>query len=439
MKQKLTELSSSSFVRNVVIIASGTAGAQVIGMAFSPLITRLYGPDAFGLLGTFMAILAIVAPIAALTYPIAIVLPKSDVDAINLAKLSASLALAMATVVALILLLTKNWVTDLFNLEAIGGFLLLIPLVMLFSAFQQILEQCLIRKKQFKITARVSVVQALIISTTKASIGWFYPVGAVLIILLTISGVLNVVLLLLGIRRSASYVASQKTVSNDRKIDSQISTLKALAKQYKDFPLYRAPQVLINAFSQSLPVLILASLFSPASAGFYALGNMVMSTPITLIGKSVGDVFYPRITEAVHNREDIFHLILKATLALAVIGFIPFALVTAFGPWLFSFVFGAEWITAGEYARWLAMWLFCGFLNKPSVATIPAIGEQHWLFYYELFSTSTKIIALIIGFYYFRSDIVAIALFCIVGIIAYIYLILRTLFKAKRYTYAKAS
>jgi O-antigen/teichoic acid export membrane protein len=65
-------------VRNVTIVASGTAGAQVITMAFAPLITRLYGPEAFGLLGTFVAILGIVTPLAALTYPIAIVLPKSD-------------------------------------------------------------------------------------------------------------------------------------------------------------------------------------------------------------------------------------------------------------------------------------------------------------------------------------------------------------------------
>lgn len=52
-------LTKSKFVRNVAIVATGTAGAQAITMAFAPIITRLYGPEAFGLLGTFMAILAI--------------------------------------------------------------------------------------------------------------------------------------------------------------------------------------------------------------------------------------------------------------------------------------------------------------------------------------------------------------------------------------------
>src|SRR5699024_8009724 len=88
MKNRLIKFSKKPFVRNVIILASGTAAAQIIAMALSPIITRLYGPEAYGLMGTFMAIVSIVAPIAALTYPIAIVLPKSDQDAKGIIRLS---------------------------------------------------------------------------------------------------------------------------------------------------------------------------------------------------------------------------------------------------------------------------------------------------------------------------------------------------------------
>jgi len=40
---------NSALVRNVALVGSGTAGAQAITMAFSPVITRIYGPEAFGL------------------------------------------------------------------------------------------------------------------------------------------------------------------------------------------------------------------------------------------------------------------------------------------------------------------------------------------------------------------------------------------------------
>src|SRR5690606_19830586 len=56
---RIKQLGQSKFVRNVAIVATGTAGAQAITMAFAPVITRLYGPEAFGLLGTFMAILGV--------------------------------------------------------------------------------------------------------------------------------------------------------------------------------------------------------------------------------------------------------------------------------------------------------------------------------------------------------------------------------------------
>ena len=74
----------SSFLKSVILVASGTAGAQVINLLASPIITRMYGPDAFGLLGTFIAFLGVLTPIAALSYPLAIVLPSSDREAKDL-------------------------------------------------------------------------------------------------------------------------------------------------------------------------------------------------------------------------------------------------------------------------------------------------------------------------------------------------------------------
>ena len=179
-------------------------------------------------------------------------------------------------------------------------------------------------------------------------------------------------------------------------------SLKKLAMQYYDFPLYRAPQVFLNAISQSLPVLMLASFFGPESAGFYAICKTVLGVPSLLIGQAVGDVFYPRITEASHQGEDLSQLILKATIALAAVGLLPFAIVVAFGPQLFSFVFGGEWLRAGEYARWLALWMFFGFLNRPSVAAIATLSIQGFFLVFELVSIGVRIVALAIGFLFLK-------------------------------------
>src|SRR5699024_12639071 len=75
-------------------------------------------------------------------------------------------------------------------------------------------------------------------------------------------------------------------------------------------------------------------------------------------------------------------LIKKATYALVGVGIIPFSLVILFGPFLFTLVFGSEWTTAGEYARWIALFSFSTFINKPAVKSMPVLNAQrfHLLF-----------------------------------------------------------
>ncbi|WP_368503158.1 lipopolysaccharide biosynthesis protein [Alkalihalophilus sp. As8PL] len=427
MKHKLNTLRKKPFVRNVFIMASGTAAAQVIAMVLSPIITRLYGPEAFGLLGVFTAVIAIITPIAALTYPIAIVLPKSDNDAKGIVRLSLYISTTISMVVAIILIFFNETIVDVFNIEAIAPFMLLIPLVILFSGFLQVTEQWLIRKNQFRITARVTVLQSLILNGSKVGIGFFHPVAAVLIVLTVFGQLLKSFMMIIGVKR-ANAIKEQGLVSEHASL-----SIKGLAKKYKDFPIYRAPEVFLNAISQGLPILMLTSFFGPASAGFYSIGKTVLGMPSQLIGKSVGDVFYPRISEAANNGENLTKLITKATLALGAVGIIPYGIVIIFGPSLFGFVFGSEWVTAGEYARWIALWSLFGFMNRPSVRALPVLSAQAFHLRFTILMLVVRFLMLAIGYWVFESDVVAIALFGFSGATLNIILILLTLNRSRRF------
>lgn len=413
----ISRIYKSKFVRNVAVVASGTAGAQAITIGFAPVITRLYGPEAFGLLGTFMAIVAVVTPIGALSYPIAIVLPKEDADARGIARLSSYIAIGFATLVALVFLIAGDWIVNILQVQEISAFILLIPWVVVFAAWLQINEQWLIRKKRFKITARVAVLQAFIVNGIKSSIGLFKPVAAVLIILAALGSAIHAALLALGAKR-AEEQDQQKSKT------PQCTSLWKLAKKYYAFPIYRTPAGFVHGVTQSLPILMFAAFFGPAAAGFYALCRRLLGMPSQLISKSVGDVFYTRISEAAHvGGENLTRLILKATLALAIVGFVPFTLIVAYGPWVYGVVFGQEWMVAGEYARWLALMMFFNFINKPCVVTIPVLDLQLFQLLYEISSIMLKCSALVVGFLFFKSDLMAVALFSISGTILYMVLI----------------
>lgn len=427
--KKIQYIFKKQFVRNVITVASGTAIAQLISMLFSPIITRIYGPEAFGVLGVFTSIVAVLTPIAALTYPIAIVLPKEDKYAKQIAKLSIYIAAFISIIVALLFLFMGDEIIHVLQINDIKSYVFLIPLVMIFSAGIQILEQWLIRKKKFQAKARIAIFQSFIVNASKSGIGFLLSNASVLIIIAAMGYGVHFLLLafLTGISvKSISLIKSTET-------DNKFLDLKRVSKKYRDFPIYRAPEVLINSISQNLPIFVLSSFFGPASVGFYAIGKKVLEIPIQLIGNSVGDVFYPRIVDAAHQKENLSQIIIKATLILAAIGLIPFGIIIIFGPMLFSFVFGNEWITAGIYARWIGLWSFFMFTNKPSMKTLAVIGAQKFHLIFTISNIILRLGALLVGGYYFGNDLVAIALYCIVGAILNIMLIIITIGKSKKY------
>ena len=112
---------------------------------------------------------------------------------------------------------------------------------------------------------------------------------------------------------------------------------------------------------------------------------------------------------------------------MGLVGIIPYSIVVIFPPWLFSFVFGSEWITAGEYARWIALWMFFMFLNRPSVMALPVLSAQSFHLKFTVVTLSVRIALLSLGYYVFSSDLVAIALFGVSGAVLNLWLIVLTI------------
>ena len=424
IKHKLKVIWQNRLVKSVLVVASGTAGAQAIGMAFIPFITRTYGPEVYGMLGAFLALTGVLTTLAALAYPVAIVLPKSDSVAKALVKLSLLIAASISFVVFIFFWLAGDWIMPKLGAASLIHFMFFIPLVMFLTTCQGIAQQWLIRKKAFKGIANISIAHSLFNYGSQALAGVYAPIAGVLIGIHTLAIAIRSVL--------TGYIGKKVTETSDIAKQENVS-LRKVAYEYRDFPLYRAPQVVLNAGSQSLPVLMLTAFFGPAAAGFYTLTGTVLSLPSMLLGSSVQSVFYPHFNETVLAKNKTLPLLIKATAVLAAIGVWPFLIVILFGPFLFEFVFGGEWQEAGRYAQWLSVWLFFGLINGPSVSSIPVFRMQRWFLGYEIGSVALRVIAIYIGFFYFSSALAAVAIFSAVGAGLNIYLIARTFLTAKQF------
>src|SRR5699024_3031438 len=241
MLYKIKQLFKNNFVKNVSIVATGAVGAQVITLLLSPLITRIYGPEAFGVLGTFTSLTRVIIPLAALTYPVAIVLPKNDINAKKIMKFSLYLTIIVSIISIFVLAFFSSSIIGLFNLEDIEFLIYLIPLVILFAGIMQVSEQWVIRTNQFSINAKTTFFQSVITNLSKVGIGFFYPTSVVLLIIQACTEGLKALLISLSVKRS--------NYKSNNIISEEVLSIKDLAKKHKDFPLYRAPEELFSSLS----------------------------------------------------------------------------------------------------------------------------------------------------------------------------------------------
>lgn len=416
-----TRIIKNKFVTSVAVVATGTASAQAVSVIFSPIITRLYNPDAIGLLGTYLAIIAVMAPLSALTYPSAIVIAKTTDEARAITKLSHIISIIVSMIFLLSTSIFGEIVSVRLGVPDFHTYLYLIPIAILLTSSLQIKQQWILRQQDFKILANSSFIHSLILNIGKAIAGIFYATPGPLILFATLSPALN----LLIIRKISP--------KNRNHLQLESTRLKNVARQHIDFPIYRAPQIAINSLSQNLPILMLTFYYGATQAGYYVIAKTMLAAPVTLISKSVGDVFYPKISKKIRDREHILRPLIKATTALAAIALIPFTTIILFGPQIFSLIFGENWQNSGVYAQWISLWIFFGFINRPCVATIPALKLQRWLFFYEIASSSSKAIALYCGFVFLEDSLIGVALMSVSGAIFYIYLILYVLFESKKW------
>ncbi len=131
---------SSSFTTDVLKLVTGTTFAQVITILASPLLTRLYGPEAFGFLALFTSITSIIGVIACMRYELAIMLPKTDEEAVNLLGLCLLCVAVVSGLTVPALYFGGDVLLSLLRAPGLGPYLIPVPLVVFISGVYLVLN-----------------------------------------------------------------------------------------------------------------------------------------------------------------------------------------------------------------------------------------------------------------------------------------------------------
>ena len=411
IKQTIASWLKAPMLRHMATLVSGTAIAQLIGVLAAPVLSRLYTPADFGVLGTLLAITGVISVISSLKYEMAIVLESDTHKANVLQRLCLLILLGTTVLSAVAFYCAPRWISGLAAHPELVRILpwgsLLIGLTGLYNIFCFRLN----REQNYKVIARANIARRIGTVATQIIVGFAGATSLGLVLGNGMGCLLCVGVLLPFVRKE----------TEPGRVTS--AELKAVAQTHYRFAAYSAPQNLMNALSQNMPVYLLGYFFGVEVVGSYFFAMRLLQLPSLLIGQSVRRVFFKEAALRVDHPRQLLRLFCKTTAGLSFVA-IPLMIgVFTAGPHLFSWAFGAEWQQAGEFARWMVLWIGLGLINPPSGTLYNVLNRQRFFALYDLCLMGFRIAALVI-FGIYGNALTAVQGYSLVGIVFNLFMIL---------------
>lgn len=384
IKEKLAE---NSFFGNMLALMSASMVSHAVSAAASVVTAKLYTPAEVGIFSTYLSILSVLSVTACLQYPQALILPDSDRDARRLLWLCAGICLCVSGLYALVFLPFHGPISARMNAPELGPWLRFMPLSVLLAGALSILQYWNSRRKTLRNVALSNTVQTASASGAQILLG-LEPVhlfGGMILGSLTGRLVSALLLLRSTLRQEAEPLRSGVTWRGVRE----------MAVRYREF-IAAVPGGVCDQLSAALPSLGLTYFFGSTEVGYYGLSYRLLALPLSLVSGSIGQAFLPE-ARAAHSAGVLKPLCLRVTNLLLRIGCTPFLLLSLVAPALVSFVFGAKWYPAGEYIKWLSIWLLLILVYSPLSLVFYVLEQPRKYAFLNIISLAVRAAALLAG------------------------------------------
>ncbi|MBN2788828.1 MAG: lipopolysaccharide biosynthesis protein [Candidatus Delongbacteria bacterium] len=405
-------LSDKEFLANVGKLFSASAIAQAVPFFVLPFLTRIYGPEEFGVWVYFLSLSGIFSIIITGNYEFAIMLPKERSEATSTVTLTMLLGLISSSVMVLISFMFRDKLNIMLGLENAENLIFLIPLMaFLFAAYRT----CNIwnnRNNKYSVTAVANVFRSLSTTGYQFHSGYYGYSNYFGLILGSVIGYsLGIIFQIRDIFKAMAENVSQL----------KISTLKEQMIKYRKFPQFFLFSELTNYFSSNIPVLFLTNLFSSTVAGLYSIPHKFINVPMSMLGTSVSQVYYRKATLLKADSEELGKVTFEIYKKMIYLGIIPLSIVAGYGDIIFGFILGAEWGVAGSYAGLLAPWMLLVFATSPVSIVFAVLEKQKESLKLNIVLLIIRLAAFLLGGLLLKSAFWAIALFGGSGFIYWLY------------------
>lgn len=394
-------IKKNEFYKNVAKLSSGTFIAQFISFLISPILTRIYSPQEFGVLAVFASVSVFLSIIVSGGLEYAILLPRKDSRGLILFVLSLVFSVVNSLIILLVLLVMNSVVSNyIFGYEMKGAAYLVAASVMLQGIFRS-MNYLNTRHNKFGAVGISSATRSVVTNGVHFSLG-VLEFGTLGLVFGNLAGHFIAVASL----GKNTYQILRRGISNLR-----LHVWKLVLGRYRQFPLYKMPSELINNLSVQIPIYLLNLFFTKKDVGFYSLPQRIITLPFALIGSSISQAYFKEATLVQSESRRLSELVHSVFSKLFIVGVLPFSILTFWSDFVFSFVFGEGWVTAGKYAQIISPWLFIVFCISPLSVIFTIKEKQKEGLLYNVLLLFVRITSLLLGGLFFKDVSITIILY----------------------------
>lgn len=357
-------LGSYRFLKSVLAVSSGNvlgAGTQIF---FAPILGRIYTPYDYGLLGAYLGVAALLVGLGNWQYSQAIVVEKSDRNAVHLfagCLFATSITAILSGVVSIVLIS----MSEQFGIVRNRWWYAMLPVSALVAGWTGALAAMANRQGLYGRIGAIMFLPGLVTALLSVMLGWYLK-NAFGLFLSYVIGQLVTLWMYLVVVRSPFGNGVRVTLPR----------VMAMMRKHHRFALFTTPTGFLTTFAFNSPVYLLAASGATSSIGLFSRANQLLTMPIQLIGNSIAIVFQREAAIQYQDQGNCWAIFKKTLATLLAIGVVPTLVLAAFAPQLFTVVLGPNWTAAGDYARILAPMLLLRMVCSPLSTVFYIAGKQ---------------------------------------------------------------
>lgn len=340
--------------------------AQIIPILAAPFIARLFNAEEFGEYAAILAVIQITSVAVNGRYELAIVLPKNDEDAKAILKGNFLIGVLVSLLVALFLVFFSNQISSIIDFELEFKHIILIFIALLGLMIWQPINFLFIRSKAFLKMTYTKFAKSITLVVLTLLFGYYKD-------LFELNGLLlgfSICWFLVGL-----YSLYLSKVSIFRNSKLSLSRIRKNLALYSSYPKFNLLPSVVNSLSAQLGLYLFIYLYSTEIAGHFSFSKQYLYGPLSILGVSLGQVFFQRISEKCKNNISVKKELGLLLLFLVGVGAIFSAIIMLFSVPLFDLVFGAKWNDAAIMSKVLIVAFAFQFVVSPLSNVLHALNR----------------------------------------------------------------